>query len=62
VEILSDKKPSNTQRKGEVRFSFIPTDSDKFILETLGSKQRIHRILKGQSRASGYKECVRINR
>jgi hypothetical protein len=35
---------------------------DEFTLEILGPKQRIHRILKGQCRASGYKECEKVTR
>jgi hypothetical protein len=62
VEILSDKKPRDTQRNGEFRFYFTPAVPDEFALEILGPKQRIHRMLKGQCRTSGYKEYVRVNR
>jgi hypothetical protein len=61
VEILSDEKPRDTQRNGELRFHFMPAVLDEFTLDILGPKQRIHSILKGQCRASGYKECVRVN-
>jgi hypothetical protein len=40
------------------RFYFTPVVLDEFTLKILGPKQRIHRILKGLCRASGYKECV----
>jgi hypothetical protein len=32
VEILSDKKPSNTRRSGELRYYFTLVVSDEFIL------------------------------
>jgi hypothetical protein len=62
VEILSDEKPSDTQRNGELRFYFMQAVPDEFALKIPGPKQRIHRILKGQCKASGYKEFVRVNR
>jgi hypothetical protein len=40
VEILSYKKPSNTQRSGELRFYFMPVAPDELTV-------KIHRILKG---------------
>jgi hypothetical protein len=61
VEILSDEKPSDTQRREELRFYFMLMVPDELTLKILGFEQRIHGILKGQSRASGYKECVRVN-
>jgi hypothetical protein len=62
VEILSNEKPSDTQRSGELRFYFMPVVPDELTLKILGPKQRIHRLFKGQCRASGYKECVRVNK
>jgi hypothetical protein len=62
VEILSDKKPSDTPRREELRFYFMLMVPDELTLKILGLEQRIHGILKVQCRASGYKECVRINR
>jgi hypothetical protein len=62
VEILSDEKPSDTRRSGELRFNFMLAVPNELTLKFLGLKQRIHRILKGQCRASGYKECVIVNR
>jgi hypothetical protein len=55
VEILSDEKPSNTQRSGELRFYFMPVVPEEFILIILGPEQWIRGILKGQCRTSGYK-------
>jgi hypothetical protein len=58
VETLSDEKPSYTQRSGELRFYFMMVVPDELTLKILGPQQWIHGILKGQCRASGYKECV----
>jgi hypothetical protein len=43
-------------------FYFTPPVPDELTLRILGPKQRIHRMFKGQCRASGYKKCVKINR
>jgi hypothetical protein len=47
MEILSDKKPSNTQKIGELRFYFTPVVPDELTFKILGLEQRIHGILKG---------------
>jgi hypothetical protein len=61
VEILSDEKPSHTQRSGEHRFYFTPAVPDGFTHPYLGTEQRIHRILKRQCRSSSYNEGAGIN-
>jgi hypothetical protein len=39
VEIMSDKKPSDTQRSGELRVYFMPVVPDELTLKILGLKQ-----------------------
>jgi hypothetical protein len=39
VEILSDEKPSDTQRSGELRFYFMPAVADELTLKILGLQQ-----------------------
>jgi hypothetical protein len=39
VEILSDEKPSNTQRNGELRFYFTLEVPDELTLKILGPQQ-----------------------
>jgi hypothetical protein len=39
VEILSDKKPRDTQRSGELRFDFTLAVPDELILKILGPQQ-----------------------
>jgi hypothetical protein len=45
VEILSDEKPTDTQRSGELRFYFMPVVPNELTLKILGPQQCIHGIL-----------------
>jgi hypothetical protein len=51
-----------TLRSGKLRFYFTPVVPDELILKIQGPEQWIHRFLKEKCRASGYEECVRVNR
>jgi hypothetical protein len=46
VEILSDEKPSNTQRNGELRFYFMPAVPDEFIFIIWALNKRFMGYLK----------------
>jgi hypothetical protein len=49
VQILSDEKPSNTQRSGELRFYFIPAVPDEFILIIWAKNIEFTGYLKGSA-------------
>jgi hypothetical protein len=51
-----------TLRSGKLRFYFTPVVPDELILKIQGPEQWIHRFLKEKCKASGYEECVRVNR
>jgi hypothetical protein len=48
--------------KWRTQIYFMPSVPDELTLRILGPEQRIHKILKGQCRASHYKECVTVNK
>jgi hypothetical protein len=61
VEILSDEKPSDTQRNGELRFYFMPVVPDELTLKISGAPNKeFIGYLKGSARH--YKECIWVNR
>jgi hypothetical protein len=62
VEILSDKKQSDTWRSGELRFYFTPADPDEFIFIIWALNKEFTGYLKSKCRASGYKECAGVSR
>jgi hypothetical protein len=46
---LSDEKPSDTQRNGELRVYFMPAAPDEFALEILGAQTEFTGYLKGSA-------------
>jgi hypothetical protein len=49
VEILSDEKPSNTQRSGELRFYFMPVVLGEFMLIIWALNKGFTGYLKGSA-------------
>jgi hypothetical protein len=58
VEILSDVKPSDTRRSGQLRFLFTLAVLDEFILENSRHLNKGFTGYLSQCRPSGYKECA----
>jgi hypothetical protein len=56
VEILSDKKLSNTQRSGELRILFKPVVPDEFIFENSG---RLNKGFTGYLKGSAGNQVTR---